>query len=404
MRAFSMMLASLVLASILGADVSPTARLEAGTDLGNLAQRVEALEQAAKKPAYPVKIEGYAQLRYEDQGYKVGAWNSRSSGLGLAVPVTANVRGAYFKRVEMKLSGVLLSKLDWVIGFGFDEGKLKDVGTVWSGLPLFHLEGYTWILQAGQFRQKFGIEPQTGSPKLAFHERAILYGGAHPFPATNLKMVGERVLGLHAMHSHQYEVLGYDWGWSISNDANDQSKGSNSLGLAFPTQAGDENPTLSARLGLKGGPAKLGVSWQRNSKDTVFMASLPSQQAYDEILGIDWRSELPGWGWVQAEYVALQAINGATGLGLRQEGYYTDLGVYPLGFLGHQEIEDVFRYERITPLGAAFPAYYSSATLGLSWTYGRAKTSVNYAMYAVEDDFGAMGNTSLFTLQQQFTY
>lgn len=404
MRIFLALLSSLIIGTLHGVELSPTASVDAAADLASLVQRVEALEQTAKKPATAVKIEGYAQLRYDEQQYKVGSWNSRTSGLPMAVPASANTRGAYFKRVELKLSGELLPKLDWVIGFGFEEGKLKDVGTIWKDLPLFHLDGYTWTLQLGQFRQKIGQEPQIGSPKIAFHERALIYGGAHPFPAATLKMVGERVLGLHATHSHSFGALGYDWGWSISNDANDQAKGSNTLGLAFPTQASDENPTLSARGGLKVGPARLGLSWQRNSKDTVFMASLPATQAYDEILGLDWRAELPGWGWVQAEYVALQALNGATGLTLRQEGYYTDLGIYPLGFLDRKEFENTFRYERVLPIGAAFPAYYSSATVGLNWRYGPAKTSVNYEVFAVEDDFGALGSTALFTVQQQFTY
>ena len=377
-------------------------------DLASLEARVGALEASSLK-ALRVKVEGYAQLRYDEQQYKVGSVNSPSSVSPLAVPLSVNTRGAYIKRAEVKLSGEVIPNLDWVLGYGFEEGKLKDIGTVWKGLPLMHgLAGYTWTLQTGQFRQKFGAEPQLGSAKLPFHERAIMYGGVHPFGALNLKMIGERVLGFHLIHSHDFEAWGYDWGWSLSNDGTDQSKGTNSLAGAFPGQTVDENPSLTGRLGFKAWGAKAGVSWQRNSKNSQFMASTPSAQAYDETLGLDLRFELADWLWIQGEWVAQQGINGDTGLLGREEGSSLALGFYPVGFHKRKDLEPTFRFERVVFIspssGAWAPSAYCAATAGLNWNFGFGKTSVNYTAYGLDDNYGAIGQTSLFTLQDQFTF
>ena len=76
--------------------------------------------------------------------------------------------------------------------------------------------GWSWTLKVGQFRQPFGIEQQTGSSSIAFPERAIMDGGAAPMGA--VKLVTERVMGLHIIQAKDFGPFGYKAQFTLAND------------------------------------------------------------------------------------------------------------------------------------------------------------------------------------------
>jgi hypothetical protein len=390
--------------------LSPTASV---SELDGLKARIDDIQKAWH-------VEGYTQLRYDDQQYKISGIAAPNSGkyrVGSDGTKPVNTRGAYIKKFEIKTSGEVVKNLKWVAGYDFAEGKVKDLGTEWSHLPA--LIGAEWTLKVGQFRQPFGIEPQTGTPQLAFHERSLINGGASPLtpPASaawNTQLIGERVLGIQVLKSRDFGKFGVNAALAASDDGGDQAKGSNSLATGFPSQFNDENPTLTGRLGVScglWGGHKLGVSYQRNSKDTVFMASSPAAQSFDETLGLDWRCEIGKKAFAQAEWIGQNAgINGASGLTARREGWYAESGANLLGIFVPQasdKLELLGRYERVnTNLHAVtYSPTLTAATAGIKWTYGKnSQTSLNYTAYGVDDDFGAAGNTGLFSLQDIVTF
>jgi hypothetical protein len=400
-----LILSAFLLAAGLRAEEAPSA---AAPDLKDLQARLEKLEKKASEPLkLPINIEGYFRLRYDDQQYKLGALGNPATGpiAGTAETVGNNVRGLYMKHAEIKLSGEVIQDIQWVLGYAFDSAKIKDAGMIWSGIPLipfFHEEDYTFTMKTGQFRQAFGVEQQMGTPKLALHERALVYGGAHPFNfAPSFKLVGERALGLHLYHGHSYGALGYEWGWSLTNNGDDQAANTSSLATAFPSQTTDQNPTFNLRYGMTFGPVKVGASYQKDSRDTVFMNSNAATRVFAETGGLDLRAEAGSYAWLQAEWLGQNLINGAAGLTGRREGGYATLGVTPFG---SKVIELVGRYERLTFVGSNFPGFVAASTVGLNWNYGKGRTSINYASYAVDDNFGALGHTALLSLQDQFVF
>ena len=412
-RKFAVLTILLALAAAAKAedDLTPTASV---SEIDGLKAKIDEIQRAWH-------IEGYTQLRYDDQQYKISGIAAPNSGqdlIGSAGTTSVNTRGAYIKKFEIKTSGEVLKNLKWVAGYDFVEGKVKDLGTEWSHLPA--LMGTEWTLKVGQFRQPFGIEPQTGTPNLAFHERSLINGGASPLTpaasvAVNPQLIGERVLGIQALKSRDFGKFGVNAAFAVSNDGSDQVKGGNTLALGFPAQITDENPTLTGRLGFScdfgGTHNKLGVSYQRNSKDTTFMASAPAAQSIDESLGLDWRHEHGKKAFAQIEWIGQNAgINGATGLTARKEGWYAESGVNILGIFVPQaadKLELLGRYERVNTNvhAAGYSPTITAATTGVKWTYGKnSQTSVNYTAYGVDDNFGAAGNTGLFSLQDIVTF
>ncbi len=402
--------------------VSPTAESEAmiapeeiptetpTPTLAELVVRLETLEKLAKA----VKIEGYAQIRYDNQRYKVGSFVPLESGTDPVISTFNSQPGVYVKRFELKLSGPLTENVDWVGGYGFEEGKLKDLGLIWKGLPFFpglRKRGYHWDAQIGQFRQKFGIEPQTGSPKLPFIERALMFGGAHPLAPLSLKQVGERALGLHGLHKKDFEKWGYDAGFSLVGDVADQAKGTNSLSGAFPLEPSNGRPVWVGHVGLSAkqiykwaGPFKLGASALRNDFGT-HNASL-STEDYSATYGLDAYFEpIKEWVWFQAEWINTQ-FNPASGRGYAN-GFYIEGGFKApkVKDFGGASVEISGRYEKVSPPSLGFPQAVSAATAQFKLGYAKTShTAVNVTYYAPEDHFEQAHDLVFYSVQQQFAY
>jgi hypothetical protein len=341
------------------------------------------------------KFEAFAHLRYDSQDSK-------------------RVRGLYARRVETKLVAKLWDQANAVFGYDFAENKLKDLGLELDGLPLWPSADLRWKLQAGQFRQNFGIEPQTGSPKVCFAERALIYGGAQPSTYT-VKLVAERAMGLHAIHQRSLGALSYSLGLSLANNlSEDQAAGKNKISPAdaFTKQATDENPSFSSRFGLDAsfGAFKTGVgaSYARDNQNNVFLATQPSDQRYDEILGWDLSAELPKLWKLQGEWVASNALRGDLGLSARREGWVLQQSLQPWHLFNPDaaQVELLARYESLAPNVHQGARNLGAATAGLKWAYGDGKQQLllQYTAYALNNDFGAAAGTELWVLQQQLQF
>jgi hypothetical protein len=339
------------------------------------------------------KFEAFAHLRYDSQDSK-------------------RVRGLYARRVETKLVAKLWDQANGVFGYDFAENKLKDLGLELDGLPLW--PGALWKLQLGQFRQKFGIEPQTGSPKVWFAERALVYGGAQPTTYT-VKLVAERAMGLHALHQRTLGSIGYSAALSVANDlSEDQAAGKNKISAtdAFPKQAADENPSFSGRLGVDvtvgSFKAGLGGSYARDNQNSAFLATKASDQRYDEVLGWDLSAELPKRWKLQGEWVAANALRGDLGLDVRREGWVLQQSLQPWRFFSPEapQVELLARYESALPNVHQNARTIGAATGGLKWAYGDGKQQLllQYTAYALDNDFGAAAGTELWVLQQQLQF
>jgi len=378
--------------------------------LQELNERLKKVEQLAKA----IKLEGYAQIRYDNQRYKVGSFVPLESGPDPVISTFNSQPGVYIKRFELKLSGPLTENVDWVGGYGFEEGKLKDLGLIWKGLPFFpglRKRGYAWEAQIGQFRQKFGIEPQTGSPKIPFIERALMFGGANPLSPTALKQVGERALGLHGVHKKDFESWGYDAGFSLVGDVADQAKGSNSLAGAFPLEPTNGRPVWVAHLGLSlkqlykwAGPLKVGGSALRNDLG-IHNAAL-STEDYAATLGLEAYFEpVKEWVWLQAEWINTQ-LNPATGRGYAN-GFYVEGGFKApkVKDFGNASVELSGRYEKVSPPSLGFPQNVSALTGQLKLGYAKnSHTAASVTYYAPEDHVEQAHDLVFYSVQQQFTY
>jgi hypothetical protein len=342
------------------------------------------------------KFEAFAHLRYDSQDSK-------------------RVRGLYARRVETKLVAKLWDQANGVFGYDFAENKLKDLGLELDGLPLWPgADDWRWKLQVGQFRQKFGIEPQTGSTKVWFAERALVYGGAQPTTYT-VKLVAERAMGLHALQQKSFGPLVYSLGLSVANDlSEDQAVGKNRISPAdaFPKQSTDENPSFSSRLGLdlNLGAFKAGVggSYARDNQNNAFLATKPADQRFDEILGWDLSAEVAKLWKLQGEWVASNALRGDLGLSARREGWVLQQSLQPWRFFSPEapQVELLARYESLAPNVHLGARSLGAATAGLKWAYGdgRQQLLLQYTAYALNNDFGAAAGTELWVLQQQLQF
>ncbi len=423
MRALS--LALILAAGGLGAEeaVSSTAQVVQGPSvaLEELYARVESIEKDNAQWRQKLVIEGYGQLRFDGLQYKAVGFSSPQGVTPLVHSEFESFGGAYVKRLEMKLSGPLFKNIKWIAGFGFEEAKLKDVGFEWANPELFG-QNTLWTVQLGQFRQKFGVEPQIGSPKIPFIERALMYGGNHPLPG-GLKLIGERVLGVHSTFRQSFGPLGYEAGLSVSDDGNDQLKGSNTLFTAFPAEPLNGQATVTGRLGLSfdkpypgAGALKLGASFQNDDRGsrTYTAGTTVTAGVMAYTYGLDVRLEaIKGWWWLQGEWIKADLHGHSSSLApvsmlSAKEAWYAT-STFKVGQIPEVDngvTEFLVRYERLTPAvgGAGFPAYLTSITFGLNLRYGRAATAINLSEYAPEDHFTEAGDLRRIMVQQQFTY
>lgn len=409
------------------AATKPTARAKSDSvtaaTLADMQARLGALESKPAIAALPFRLEGFADLRYDHQGDVVlayGASPKASLGSVLGAATTAS-RGAvdafYARRVELKLSAEPEPWLKTVIGWDLSENKLKDWGL---GLE----PGRGVKVRLGQFRQHFGLENQVSSAKTWFIERALIYGGANPFVSGPSALAKERSAGLHAYARQELGFLAADFGLSVVNDATeDQAAGLNKPNAtgAFPATIGDHSPSVTLRGSLESGQLPgirrlaLGASYLRDPQDSRPGPADASQQALDEAVAYDAALELAGGLRFSGEWLASQHLNGGgsapdglwLGVTRRKEGWYAALAqelLQPWLGAAAPSIELLARRESFLPMGAA-PGSFGATTVALRWDSMKLwHSALNYTVYDIDGDAGALGGTELLSLQQQIAF
>jgi hypothetical protein len=390
----------------------------------------DSLEALGKKSedSDKVKIEGFADIRYDRQKYTIGKYYNPNGqptinadgtttfkdyaglfGSGRLVDQTlANTAAIYGRRAEIKIFGNLAPTAKYSIGYDFAENKIKDLGVEFSELPIIPIfdvaPEWNFALRVGQYRQQFGIEPQTSSSKTYFSERSILNGGSTPFgssvsygtvsytaganawstasmPSATFKLVGERVMGLHFIHKKKLGFVNYDLGATLGNNLADQTAGANKANTAFAASVVDENPSGTGRFGLEPvilnevlpfkSKLKVGVSGAYDSLNASANNTPDTSNAHDELLGVDGTFDLfAGAVKFQGEYVLANSygaqpwspansnysnnnggLTGSYGLVNTREGWYGQTSIAPLKFVGDDmpQIELLGRFENATP-------------------------------------------------------
>ena len=425
------MLAALALAPTLRAEEATSESSmadeaeEMRVQLGALSSQMNDLKKMADEmPKIGINVD----LRYDKQTYNTGTIaNSASAPVLFTQNPTPNGKaGMYAKRVEFEFKGKISSWAQYHLQFEAAGLKLEDLGVELNGLsllPFVSTGSYTADVKIGQFRQPFGVEPQTGSSSTPFPERALMYGGANPFNGTyaTAKLVTERVMGLHFKHAHGLGPIAYEIAFAIADDENDQASGVSAISA---TQAVDQDPSEMGRLGLNLVflndmlkdilAVKFGASAMHDSLNTAFMSSSPATQAWADNIGWDATIDvLKNWHLL-GEWVSRNSFTATAGLTKRQEGWYLLSTMEPLKWFDADapKIEWNTRYEGFLPdvdrIGAAtnlFATSDNAITTGVKWSFvGKNYTSVNYTVYGLGNNFGALAGTELWTIQQQFNY
>lgn len=380
-------------------------------------------------------LDGFVDLRYDDNKSYAAVTNNLS---GLS--------GMYARRAEIKMSGYLGTRIVYSLGFDFTELKHKDLGVEVLDvpfLPFVDMPNYAWSIKVGQYRMPFGIAPQTSSSAIWFSERPMWNGGKN-FTG-GAKLVGERVMGVQARQKVKYDgILSYDLQFGGFNNAtDDQAAGVNKIqagaapaagkGLGdqvdnFKAQTTDENLSWIGRFAftwdfLNGflpekSKIQTGVSYIKDSKDTIWMATTNAAQRADEIVGLEGVLNLgPQISW-QSEWVS---VNSGLGYGFTPthvEGWNSDLSVDTLPWLASEiekgdKLELLFRLDEQSTYPLAGAQRVDRIGGGLKWSYlgGKNHTSINYFVDAPEQMFGGDGRTantkapnSYLVIQQQFAF
>lgn len=355
-----------------------------------------------------VKIEGLVDLRFDDsrQTYK-----------------RTGSEGVYGRRAEAKIFGKLSPAVTYSLGFDFVEAKMKDFGVEIADVQLIPFTnltpGWTYQLKLGQYRQPFGIVPQTSSSATNLAERPMIFGGAtllNPggVTGTNTKIVGERVMGAFVSHKKKLvdNVLSWEVQGAVANSNEDQAVGKNKLGAtdAFPAQILDESPTLQARvgLGLDLISTKVGMSYIADSRNLGWNTADPTRQRTSEIIGYECQTAIANNMLIlQGEYVHAQNLSSTgsalapVGKNTSQDGYYVDVLFDVLPIFTAPEKGDalqlIFRVERYweqDKTATVGPAYgylnLSGLAGGIKWSYlgGKNHTAVNYYIQANDGMYG----------------
>ncbi|MES2201069.1 MAG: porin [candidate division FCPU426 bacterium] len=398
----------------------------------------EAVEGLTTKTEYldRFKVEGFTDIRYDDK-------RTPYTGTGEA--------GMYIKRAEIKMNGKLAPSVTYSLGFDFAASKLKDAGVEIADINLIptmdFLPEWTYQLRVGQYRQPFGIVPQTSSSKINLAERPMIFGGVtltHP-QAFTTKIVGERVMGLFLTHKKKLiesGMLAWELQGAVSNDVTeDQVSGATSVAAGFPLQSKDQDPSWQGRASfnsnaldfLLGEKSKIqaGMSYSRDSINSVWMASVTGTVKVDETYGAEF--VLEGFNKmliVQSEWVRQNAvIVFPKGVTKNREGFYADVLVDVLPFLTTPEKGDalqlIFRAEKYMETKTAGLDRGGMDNLvglagGLKWSYmgGKNHTAINYYVQASDGQFGGYvkgglpgitvasngAPSTLFLIQQQFAF
>jgi hypothetical protein len=395
----------------------------------------EAVEGLTAKTEYLDKfhMEGFTDLRYDEL-------RTHYAPIGAAyVSDGTGVGGMYDRRAEIKIFGKLGSVTSYSLGFDFAELKLKDVGIEVADLPMIPFTDLApeWVFQfkVGQYRQPFGIVPQTSSSKINMVERPIIFGGqslGNPLKLSG-KMVGERVMGVFVNHKKKLveNILSWTVQGAIANDATeDQAAGQNKViddvgnttvatiaqPKDFNKQFYDQDFSYQARLALgldfmslflpEKSANTLGASISHDSNNTKrWLQSDPLFIGMIDTFGFDWLTELANkMVIIQAEFVRQNTASTTGGPGAYQgqlkinEGYYVDVLFDMLPLIctptkgdALQLIARIEQYRTPNTFGTALtnPNFNGMNTLdglgfGLRWSYlgGKNSTSINYFVQA----------------------
>jgi hypothetical protein len=407
--------------------------------LGILTQQFNELKKWSDEMPKP---EINVDMRYDYQRYNKVTVNGSTVGPKTSgfVPGAA---GMYAKRTELKFKAPVpsMSWMTYELQYDFSGMKLEDLGVTLTNLsfwPMVETPGWSWELKAGQYRQPFGIEPQTSSSATYFPERSMLNGGANPFGFS--KLVKERVMGLHFKHKKDLGLFGYNLAVTVANDTEnsaglDLTPTTSSLGGwgAVPTgktgQFVDQDPSEFGRFGLEtsmplssmlpfGTKVAVGASALHNSENTAVWASSGAAEAWSDVYGLDLAIDTFQIGSgtnmapalkLQAEWAGKNNFKATTGLTNRAEAWYALFDLEPWRFLdvNAPKVELLGRYESVMASVDTPTAYPSdqAVSLGLRYQFvGKNYTSINYTTYAVGGDFTAMGGTEFWQVQQQFNY
>jgi hypothetical protein len=380
-------------------------------------------------------LEGFVDLRYDDNKAFAAGTNTLSGQSGF-----------YARRAEMKMSGYLGTRVIYSLGFDFTELKHKDLGVEVLDvpfLPFIDAPDYAWSIKVGQYRMPFGISPQTSSSVIWFSERPMWNGGAN-FTG-GAKLVAERVMGVQMRQKVKYAgLLAYDLQFGGFNNATeDQAAGTNAIQLGsgiapqdfkkgvsnFNAQRADANLSFIGRFAInwdvlanllpEKSKIQTGISYIRDSKDTVWSATTNASKRNDEYVGAELLVNLgPNIAW-QSEWVG---INSGFGIGVtpaHTEGWNSDVAVDTLPWLSSEiekgdKLELLFRLdeESVYPLAGAKRVDRIGG--GLKWSYlgGKTHTSIDYFVDAPEQMFGGDGRTAALAkapntylvIQQQFAF
>jgi hypothetical protein len=380
-------------------------------------------------------MEGFADIRYDD--------------LKAFAPVSNTLSGTsgfYARRAEFKLSGYLGTRMIYSLGFDFTELKHKDLGVEILDvpvLPFVDAPDYAWSIKIGQYRQPFGISPQTSSSAIMFAERPMWNGGANQVGGT--KLIAERVMGIQARQKVKYSgILSYDLQFGGFNNAlDDQAAGTNAIQVGsgsapqdfkkgvsdFAAQKTDEALSWIGRFSftwdfLNGmlpekSKVQTGVSYIYDSANTVWMATTNAARRNNEVVGTELVINLgPQISW-QSEWVGLNNGFGFGATVTHKEGWNSDLSIDSLPWICStvekgDKLEWIFRLDEESNYVAGFGAQrLDRIGAGLKWSYlgGKNHTSIDYFVDAPEQQFGgdfrtATGNAPATTLilQQQFAF
>lgn len=422
----------------------------------------EAIEGLTKKTEYldMFHMEGFADLRYDDvrTPYK-------SSGFPAALFGGAGTgeAGMYGKRAEVKIFGKIMPGYTYSLGYDFVANKIKDLGIEVADLQLIPFldvtPEWTYQLKVGQYRQPFGIVPQTSSSKITLAERPLIYGGkqlSSPSLGANMtaigsaKIVGERVMGLFVNHKKKFTdsgILAWEIQGAAANDTTeDQAVGQGSVTTGFPLQALDQDPSWQARMALNSSALdvifgekskfQVGASYSRNSTNTSWMAAgstTYTAQITDETYGAEllieaWNKMLISqteWIHQNGQMAMFPSVPLAkSGVGTSREGFYSDLliDVLPLFTTPAKgdALQLIFRGEKYMESqtsGVNIGGYNNlvGAAGGLKYSYagGKNHTAINYYVQAADGQFGGYttatgvnlgGPSTMLVLQQQFAF
>jgi hypothetical protein len=394
--------------------------------LNDLNKKVADLQKANDKFTF---TGGGVDLRYDQQEYPTSTVYAKA----ISQTASAAKAGIYAKRGELDFAGKLMTNVKWVAIFDFTDTTFKDLGMVASKIPmlpgLVDGDDLGWTLQVGQFRQKFGVEQQTGSFNLPLEDRAMFDGGPNPWAAVKnkvnnpytavpSKLMGERGIGVHALVDQPVGAgVKVQYGISVDNDVIDggEAAGQDNITGGWPKQTSDTQLSVVNRLGVQAISSdylglNVGGSYAHDPQDTQQMTTGTANVVAADISGADIRIDtLKKALMLQAEFDGYTVVNGKTGAGQRAEGWYAEGIIEPLKLVSEDlpRFQLIGRYEKDMPNvnSKTGTIDFDAATAGVRVIYfGNCHTAFNYTTYGVAGNFNRMPDANFLTIQQQVTF